>query len=1106
MRAAAEDRKRAPLVRAVAWWLVRHLALRRLDAAGARLAVAKLGLVTEFVVRAGPAPAPTEALTSDGWRRPTPGGYGEIWLEGFLRPNRETRASVATRLVSKRGGPAVLRIGYDDQATVYLNGDEVYAAPSAHSAWLDQAAIPIVLRPGDNRLVIDLKQRGGAWRLMARVTDSDGRPLDVAAHPDPWGEVPEASTDPPPTEVAHLWPSLLAANEVEPPDPQALRDLADYARRTGLPDDDQVVPRVAIEGAWAVDPSPRTLRAWVRLLPSEERAAVRAAHPLEGPFGPEDRYAQLHLTLLDAWQHYYARRHQSTRSALDALAAEAHGFAPAARLRAVLFEDLGLPNTAAGELADARARWPGRVALRRAHISALRTAGRVLELVAELQRLRADGAAGADDHYQLALLLAARGQTEEAVAALDRVTQARPELWTYALESAEVLFDAGRPADAVARLEKLAASIPGDRVVSERLARKYVEDGRREAAIPLMREAVAARPGDTELRAYLDSLTNAAPVARMGPPIEALMSTSSTSGVPAHVLYHHARTQVDAAGLAVRRVRRVVRLLTEEGARRYATFELTYVPGAQRLEVQTARLLRAGAPPASPRVSDRDLSEPEYRLYYDLRAEVLTFARPRPGDVVEVAWQVADTDPDPAFPGYYGELAYLQEAAPRATSIVEFSGPPSLSAEVVAHGLAVERLDGRVMMRDVPPVTSERGMPGLSSSRAYVHLSTASDWNEVRDRYRRLLDGRDAPTEALASLARRWADGASDPTEILGRLYTEVANRTRYVGLEFGVHSFKPELPAVTLARGYGDCKDKATLLIALARALGVEAHLALVRTRASGAITPSPASLAVFDHAIVYVPTLDRFLDPTVDRNDPWTLPPSDQGATTFVIGVDDAPRPIPPQPASHNRSAWTLDVELDGKGRARGRAAWETRGQPATVARRALEAAGARREVAERVLANSFPGARLTAPEFGGLTPALDPVSVAAEVELPPFPTRDGGFDVTLAPWDAVRAYAQAAQRQTPLQIAYLRTRAVELKARVPAGSEARLPAPVAGESPFGTWRVSATRQADTVSLGAELTLRAHEVSPEAYPRFRAWLADLDRALARPVEVRRE
>lgn len=1109
LRAAAEDRERAPLVRAVAWWLLREEALRRLDAEAAAGAARALGLITAFAMRAGPAPHPVAELTAEGWR-PYPGdaGAGLLWLEAFLRPERETQATLVTRLVAARPTPAVLRLGYDDAVTVWLNGDELYRSPAEHRAWLDQAAVPIALRAGDNRLVIEVRQRSGAWRLVARVTDPEGRPLPVEAHPDPWGRAPPPADVPPPASHEHLWATLVAAADAEPPSAVDLRDLADYARITGLPDEDQALPRVAIEGAWVSDPGPRTLFAWQQVLPPDERAAVRAAHVPAATDDPAERHARLALALSEGWEHYYARRHRETRTVVESLLAEAPGFLPARRLEAVLYEDLNLPHTAAGRLADADRRWPDRAELRRARVSTFRAAGRVKEALETLEALVADGQAGADDHFQLATLSAARGEAEAAVALLDAVHRARPELWQYALEAAEILAAAGERAEATRRLEALAALIPGDAGVGARLARHFAEAGEPERALPVVEAALAVAPGDEELRQLRARLSAAPEAWAPGPSLAELAKASSPDGVPAHVLYHHARAEVAPDGLALRRVRRVVRVLTEEGARRYAVWELPYVPGRQRLELSAARLLRAGEPPATPARTDRDLSEPEYRLYYDLRAEVLTFARPRPGDLIEVTWSLRDTDPDPSFPGYYGELAYLQEDIPRARSIVEVAGPDHLAVAVVAPSLEVRREGGRVEAADVPGVPREPGRPGASSLRGYVHVSTAGGWDEVTARYLRLLDGRDRPTAALAEKARVWAAGAEEPEEVIRRLYAQVADRTRYVGLEFGVHSFKPELPAVTLARGYGDCKDKATLLIALARARGIDAHLTLVRTRASGAVAIEPASFAVFDHAIVYLPALDRFVDPTVDRNDPWTLPPSDQEALAFVVGVDEHPRRIPSQPAAHNRSEWAVEAVVGAGGSAQGTARWTTRGHPATVARRALEGQGARREVVEAALVTRFPGARVSEPAVSGLTPAFDPVAVEAEVTLPPFTGQKGGFDVPLggAPWRLVARYAEQATRLTPLQVEFRHVHALRLDLALPSGHGARAPAAVQLDSPFGRFSARVEVASGRLRTEVALTVDVVEVSPAEYPAFRAWLAAVDRALATPVEVRRE
>src|SRR4029077_21237218 len=97
---------------------------------------------------------------------------------------------------------------------------------------------------------------------------------------------------------------------------------------------------------------------------------------------------------------------------------------------------------------------------------------------------------------------------------------------------------------------------------------------------------------------------------------------------------------------------------------------------------------------------------------------------------------------------------------------------------------------------------------------------------------------------------------------------------------------YKPYKVTQVLARRFGDCKDKASLMPALLREVGVPAELVLVRTRHGGRLDPQPASLAVFDHAIVYVPKLQRYLDGTAEFAGAGELPTEDQGVMVLRVG----------------------------------------------------------------------------------------------------------------------------------------------------------------------------------------------------------------------------
>ena len=63
------------------------------------------------------------------------------------------------------------------------------------------------------------------------------------------------------------------------------------------------------------------------------------------------------------------------------------------------------------------------------------------------------------------------------------------------------------------------------------------------------------------------------------------------------------------------------------------------------------------------------------------------------------------------------------------------------------------------------------------------------------------------------------------------------------------------------------------------------------MRTRRGGRLDPQPASLAVFDHAIVYVPKLDRYLDGTAEFSGTRELPVQDQGVMVLRVGPRGEP-----------------------------------------------------------------------------------------------------------------------------------------------------------------------------------------------------------------------
>ena len=93
------------------------------------------------------------------------------------------------------------------------------------------------------------------------------------------------------------------------------------------------------------------------------------------------------------------------------------------------------------------------------------------------------------------------------------------------------------------------------------------------------------------------------------------------------------------------------------------------------------------------------------------------------------------------------------------------------------------------------------------------------------------------------------------PAQTTARIVSRLHREVRYTGVEFGEAQIIPQFPSETLKRKFGDCKDKAALLVAMLRASGLPAYIALLSAGPGRDVPAELPGFGHFDHAIVYVP-----------------------------------------------------------------------------------------------------------------------------------------------------------------------------------------------------------------------------------------------------------
>lgn len=181
---------------------------------------------------------------------------------------------------------------------------------------------------------------------------------------------------------------------------------------------------------------------------------------------------------------------------------------------------------------------------------------------------------------------------------------------------------------------------------------------------------------------------------------------------------------------------------------------------------------------------------------------------------------------------------------------------------------------------------SDIDLPTHNFSGPLIEFSTGESWSAVASAYRELVEPQIDPNKVKSLLPRGdWADRAATIQGIVAQLHKDV----RYTGVEFGESSLQPASAAEVIKRHYGDCKDKAALLVGMLRAAGIPASIALLDSGPGLDVTPELPGMNQFDHAIVYVPSRSGgdplWIDATAEYSQVGTLPSMDEGRLALII-----------------------------------------------------------------------------------------------------------------------------------------------------------------------------------------------------------------------------
>src|SRR5205085_229552 len=524
---------------------------------------------------------------------------------------------------------------------------------------------------------------------------------------------------------------LREAAALHPRDARAQEDLAILLQWRRPTDDTERMPLRAMERAMdvaATDPE-----AALRFARLEDRDGNKRRAALETALAVHPDNS----ALLDALASYRLDRGKAWE-ALE-LARKARGSAPR-RVEPMLTEAraldaVGLSARAALLRIEAAKARPDLSRARRAAASAYRRLGRNEEAVAELKQALALRFDDAEARGELVSLALDRGDLDGALKLLGETLAIEPSTLYPRLRAGELLSENGRANEASKAYAQAITLAPDDPEPHEQLGRHRLRLKDDSGALAAFTRALSLRPQNPALRELVRSVR---PEEQYAAPYlydaKELAKLKPLSGEDVEVLTDLSVVKVFANGLSSRTRQVVLRAHSPRGVDAARVQSVQYSPDRQVVKVERARILRAdGSVLESKSEGERNLSEPWYGLYYDVRARIISFPQLQPGDVLELVTRTDDSGSN-FFADYFGDFAYLQSTQVRRISDYVLLGPAGRTFYASATPLdglvhtEGKSLDGgswrRWTARDVPKLVPEPSMPGYSEMLAYVHVST----------------------------------------------------------------------------------------------------------------------------------------------------------------------------------------------------------------------------------------------------------------------------------------------------------------------------------------------------------------------------------------------
>jgi hypothetical protein len=429
---------------------------------------------------------------------------------------------------------------------------------------------------------------------------------------------------------------------------------------------------------------------------------------------------------------------------------------------------------------------------------------------------------------------------------------------------------------------------------------------------------------------------------------------------------------------------------------------------------------------------------------------------------------------------------------------VDAQGMAEAAAETGSSGKTIRRWE----VKGLKAAASEIGSVAPTDHRPRLAMTTLATEQAAADAYAARALPQAAVTPGIQKLADDITTNSRDRLAQAEDIYRWVIGNIRYVAIFLDVGGVVPHSADEILAARYGDCKDQTTVLAALLAAKGIRSSPVLVNASLNYWKPQVAATPGVFNHAILYVPEFNAYLDTTAQLAPFGTLSVTLLGKPALVVDAGQGKAQAVTLPVANprrDRVRVLTQMTLGTDGTVYSNAKVESHGVFGLLARQIFSAIpeGNQEQVVGRILASTGQNGSGTY-HSGHPRRLIEPYRYNTEVKLPNYVQLPGPGAFVVPPGfnsfsNIAVTFEQlgADQRQWPMPLIGRSLEEV-LTLHLPTGfTPTALPRGTAIDWVHGSYRSTVKLEGSTLTITRQLELSPPGplLLPQDYAAFRTF-----------------